>query len=123
VNPTRPRPLALVSFDIDGTLECGQPPGPVPIALVRGAQQLGYFVGSASDRTHLEQREMWQRQGIEVDFISHKHHLAEVRMRFPCTRFVHIGDTAVDQHYAVAAGFEFWCVDRMPEPGDPRWLF
>ena len=32
---------ALVSFDIDGTLECGQPPGVVPLALVKTAQVHG----------------------------------------------------------------------------------
>lgn len=28
-----------MSFDIDGTLEVGYPPGPVPIAVVRAARQ------------------------------------------------------------------------------------
>ena len=45
--------VTLVSFDIDGTLEVGNPPGIVPGALVRRAQRLGYLVGSCSDRTIL----------------------------------------------------------------------
>ena len=42
--------LIVVSFDIDGTLEIGEPPGVVPIALIRTAKRLGYLVGSCSDR-------------------------------------------------------------------------
>src|SRR5204863_6093092 len=38
----------LVSFDIDGTLEIGEPPGIVTIALVHVAKRLGYVVGSCS---------------------------------------------------------------------------
>ncbi len=33
------RPLFLVSFDIDGTLEVGDPPGPITLELVRYVQQ------------------------------------------------------------------------------------
>ena len=35
--------MRLLSFDIDGTLEIGEPPGIVPVALVRTAQHLGYL--------------------------------------------------------------------------------
>ena len=42
--------VALLSFDIDGTLEIGDPPGIIPVALVRRAKALGYLVGSCSDR-------------------------------------------------------------------------
>ena len=42
--------MILVSFDIDGTLEVGDPPGPIELALVRRAKALGYIVGSASAR-------------------------------------------------------------------------
>ena len=34
--------VTLVSFDIDGTLEVGDPPGIVSIALVKPAKRLGY---------------------------------------------------------------------------------
>ena len=39
----------LISFDIDGTLEVGDPPGYITIARVRQALGLGYIVGSCSD--------------------------------------------------------------------------
>jgi len=43
-------PVGLVSFDIDGTLDIGDPPGIVPVALVKQAKRLGYLIGSCSDR-------------------------------------------------------------------------
>ncbi len=115
--------LVLVSFDIDGTLEDGDPPGPLSMSLVRQALALGYVVGSASDRTLREQTRMWANCGIEPDFVSHKHTLSSVATRFPTRRRVHIGDTHVDAHYARLANFEFvWATD-VPRAGSPGWIF
>jgi hypothetical protein len=36
----------LISFDIDGTLEVGGPPGSITIERVRQALELGYIIGS-----------------------------------------------------------------------------
>jgi hypothetical protein len=104
-----PTPSAnlLVSFDIDGTLEMGDPPGPLTAAFVRLAQSSGCLIGSGSDRTLREQSEMWALVGIAPDFVSGKHHLRRIREQFPCQRFLHIGDTDVDEHYAKQADFEF----------------
>jgi len=113
----------LVSFDIDGTLEVGDPPGPVTLAAVRRARELGYVIGSASDRTRLDQENLWGAHGIDVDFVGGKHHLHEVRARFDCVRYVHIGDTLVDELYAVRAGFEFQLVDTLPADGAAGWLW
>lgn len=114
--------MILVSFDIDGTLEVGDPPGPVTIEMVHRARHLGYVIGSSSDRTRLDQRTLWERLGIAVDFVSHKHHLHEVRAQFECQRYVHIGDTIVDELYAKKAGFEFTLVDVLPSMGAPGWI-
>ena len=116
----------VVSFDIDGTLETGDPPGPLPLAVVRHAQARGYVVGSCSDRTVREQREMWEDAGIVVDFAVVKNALASVRERFPTARLIHIGDSAVDEHYARIGGFEYVFVGTLPPdcPADGRvpWL-
>ncbi|HLG68245.1 MAG TPA: HAD family hydrolase [Acidimicrobiales bacterium] len=115
--------MVLVSFDIDGTLSFGDPPGPITLAMVAEAKRRGHVIGSASDRTLREQRRMWEQAGIEVDFVSHKHHLGDTRDRFSCSRLVHIGDTTVDEHYAKLAGFEFFHVDSLPAPSSPGWVY
>jgi hypothetical protein len=108
-------PVTLISFDIDGTLEFGDPAGPIPLALVRSLIARGHVVvGSASDRTLREQRELWDRHSIEVDFVTLKHHLPAIRDRYACARFVHIGDRPADEDWARRAGFDFWFVHELP---------
>jgi hypothetical protein len=100
--------LTVVSFDIDGTMEFGDPPGPIPVALVVAVAGLGHVIGSASDRTRSDQARLWSAHGVDVHFMGGKHHLGEVRERHPATRYVHIGDTRIDKHYAMVAGFDFY---------------
>jgi hypothetical protein len=97
----------LLSFDIDGTLEMGDPAGPLSAAFVRSAQGRGWVIGSCSDRTLREQSEMWASAGIVPDFVTAKHQLVRVRDTFIADRFIHFGDTQVDAHFARLAGFEF----------------
>ena len=113
----------VVSFDIDGTLEVGDPPGRLDLELVRRALSLGYVVGSCSDRTIRNQQEIWEDAGIEVHFTALKHRLDDVRERFPARRYVHIGDTHVDRHFAERAGFEFCDVEEVPPDGTEGWIF
>ena len=54
-------PVALVSFDIDGTLEIGEPPGIVTVAAMHTARRLGYLMGTCSDRPLAHQRQLWER--------------------------------------------------------------
>jgi hypothetical protein len=103
--------VILVSFDIDGTLEVGHPPGVVPISLVRRARQRGYLVGSCSDRPLSYQRAMWERLEIPADFTALKHRLDEVKARFAATAYYHVGDTEVDRFFAEGAGFRFLRAD------------
>ena len=99
--------ITVVSFDIDGTLEVGDPAGVVPVALVRAARGLGYVIGSCSDRPVRHQQEMWEHLRIAVDFTVLKHRLGDVKARFPSARCYHIGDTETDERFALAAGFQF----------------
>ncbi len=109
----------LVSFDIDGTLEAGDPPGPITMSMVRKAQAHGCIIGSSSDRPLPVQQAIWDRHGIEVSFISHKQGLVDVKRRFPADEHYHIGDTEMDQQFAREAGFRFvWMDDGHAEP----WL-
>ena len=97
----------LVSFDIDGTLELGNPPGPLTRNFVLHVREQGCLIGSASDRTLREQEEVWAAFGIEPDFISRKHQLEDVRANFTWSSLFHIGDTHIDEHFARLAGFAF----------------
>jgi hypothetical protein len=102
----------VLSLDIDGTMEFGEPPGPITVALVRELVDAGVVVGCASDRTRSDQQTTWDRYGLTLEFHGGKHHLHEVRARFGgAPRYVHVGDTHVDEHYAGLAGFEFVTVD------------
>lgn len=101
----------LVSFDIDGTLECGQPPGVVPLALVTTAKRLGYLVGSCSDRPIAYQQALWDALGIAVDFTVLKHRLGDLKARFAAVAYYHIGDAEADARYASDAGFRFLRAD------------
>jgi hypothetical protein len=118
-----PKGLMLVSFDIDGTLEMGDPPGPLSAEFVRHTQQGGSLIGSCSDRTVREQAAMWDAAAIVPDFVVVKNQLDSVRERFASERYIHIGDTHVDAHFAGLASFQFiFAVDlarRLDAPGDP----
>lgn len=107
----------LVSFDIDGTLEAGDPPGPITMSMVRKAQDHGCIIGSSSDRPLPVQQAIWDRHRIEVSFISHKQELPDVKSRFPAEEYYHIGDTELDRQFALEAGFHFlWMHDGIAEP-------
>ena len=104
----------LISFDIDGTLEIGDPPGIITIAAVRAARRLGYLVGTCSDRPLAHQRQLWQqRLDLNPDFTVLKHRLAEVKAAFTAVAYYHIGDTDVDEHFAGLAGFRFLRADAI----------
>jgi hypothetical protein len=113
----------VVSFDIDGTLEIGEPPGIITIAAVRAARRLGYVVGSCSDRPLAHQRRLWERLELNPDFTVLKHRLADVRAAFAAVTYYHIGDTDVDEHFADLAGFRFLRADAVSFRGWGLELF
>ena len=109
----------LISFDIDGTLETGDPPGYITIARVRKALELGYIIGSCSDRTVSQQQRMWMEHSIPVSFTVLKHRLDQVKAEFSAEQYYHIGDTNMDRHYAERAGFAYFYPDTSI---DHLWL-
>ena len=103
----------LISFDIDGTLEVGDPPGVLTMDMVRTVQQKGFLIGSCSDRTMSGQRAIWAEHDIPVDFAVAKHMLPDVKAQFDAEVYYHIGDREdLDKGYALAAGFEFLWPDE-----------
>ena len=109
----------LISFDIDGTLEFGDPPGGITVEMVRRAQEAGFLIGSCSDRFPSAQRTMWESRDVKVDFVAAKHMLPDIRSRFEAVKYLHIGDRDLDKQLAEQAGFEFlWDHEGVAEP----WL-
>jgi hypothetical protein len=100
--------VILVSLDIDGTVEGGDPPGPVPFEFARRLVAIGALVGSSSDRTVTDQRKFWRAGGVGVDFVVLKHDLPRLPDRYPGCRYLHVGDSMMDEHYAGLGGFAFW---------------
>lgn len=101
----------LISFDIDGTLEVGDPPGSITMEMVRRVKRLGYFIGSCSDRTVSTQQRIWREADIHVDFTVLKHQLDRVKALFHAEEYYHIGDTDMDRYFSEQAGFNFLFVD------------
>ena len=100
--------MVLISLDIDGTLEVGDPPGILTMDMVRAARRKGHLVGSCSDRPLSTQRAIFQRHDIALDFAVSKHMLPQVMATFQAQGYYHIGDREdLDKRYALAAGFEF----------------
>lgn len=100
--------MILISLDIDGTLERGDPPGPVTFEFACRAAAAGALVGSSSDRALTDQREFWLAGAVRVDFTVLKQQLLELPGRYPGCRYLHIGDSMMDEYYAGLGGFEFW---------------
>ena len=55
-------------------------------------------------------------------FVGGKHHLPDVRRRFAAARYVHLGDTDVDGHYAPPGRLRVVRVDELVDPHQPTWL-
>ena len=97
----------LISFDIDGTLEVGDPPGCITLDLVRAAQAHGCIIGSCSDRTVSNQQRLWRENALPMQFTVLKHQLPQVKAEFAADQYIHIGDTEIDRQYAERSGFQF----------------
>lgn len=103
----------LISFDIDGTLEVGDPPGPLTMEMVRIVRTKGFLIGSCSDRPPSSQRSMWKEYDIDVDFAVAKHMLSEVKSGFTADAYIHIGDREdLDKQNAERNGFDFLWPDE-----------
>ena len=101
----------LVSFDIDGTLEAGDPPGPITMDVVRKAEAHECIIGSSSDRPLPVQQAIWDKHNIQVSFVSPKQRLLDLKSRFAAEDYYHFGDTELDRQFALEAGFHFVWMD------------
>src|SRR5215475_15616945 len=109
--------------------------------MLRQCKELGYLIGSCSDRPVSYQRQLWERLEIAADFAVLKHRLADVKSEFSAEAYLHIGDSDLDHFFAGEAGFHFFRADaamleawgpapleavssgRLPQHGSGAWLF
>lgn len=107
----------LITFDIDGTMEFGDPNGVLTRDHVEYFRSKGAIVGSASDRPESSQLIMWRGYGLEPDFVLLKHHMPTLKERYPdLPAYWHVGDRPLDQQTARHAGFTFFWPDQFPTP-------
>ena len=103
----------LISLDIDGTLEVGDPPGDLTMEMVRIAKSKGFIIGTCSDRPLSTQRKILTQHDIEIEFAVSKHMLPDVKEQFEADVYCHIGDRDdLDRQYAVKADFDFMWPDE-----------
>ena len=100
----------LISFDIDNVLEIALEPGPITLDMVRRAQEMGYIIGSCSDIPVPQQRAMWEKHGINVDFAVLKHYLGELRSQFEADEYYLVSPRDTGD-YSFQSGFVFLQAD------------
>lgn len=109
----------VISFDVDGTLQFGDPPGPITPRTIRALQEARAVIGSASDRTVADQTRLWQQAGIKPVFVVVKNQLKSLLSSFPGGLFVHVGDGFADHLEATKAGAIFVHVNTL---SSEQWL-
>jgi len=95
----------LVAFDVDGTLECGNPPGPVKLEDLRKMKQAGLIVGIISPSLFRVKKEL----GDLLDFYKagpKEETMREIRMSYS-GRTLYVGDSIHDELASAKALWEF----------------
>lgn len=105
INPHKA--LRLVSYDKDGTLAWGKPPGPITKEKLEEERAKGSIIGGASSRPPREQLVSWQEAGIPPDFVVNKVDLAQLKVEFEANEYIHVGDDGTDKYSAKRARFKF----------------
>lgn len=99
--------VSLISFDIDGTLEVGDPPELSLSAPSDERVTAATSSGVARTGTVRYQEELWAQHGVTMDFVIVKQGLLTIKSTFDIEQHLHIGDTDVDALIARQAGFSF----------------
>ena len=114
--------LSVVSFDIDLTLvtpdDAGESAGGVvPVGTLSVLREMGYIVGTCSDRLVTDQRQLMGDMGFEPDFCVPKSMLGPARAMLPGPSHIHVGDDPTrDRDIALRAGWEHrWPAEAVPQ--------
>jgi len=97
--------MKAFAFDRDGTLEWGNPPGPITKGHLGRTRALGYAIGGSGGQAAQEQERNWQENRSKPDFVVYKGDLPSLRGRF--TELTHVGDREDDLNWARKAGARY----------------
>lgn len=97
-------PSVLVAFDVDGTLEVGDPRGPIKLDDVRRLKEAGLIVGIVGAREKVEGRLVGLDFYMEGDPYKERN-LKELASRFKPALAIYVADRPSDREAALRAGF------------------
>jgi len=87
-----------IAFDRDNTVETGNPPGPIPISLVRSLAQKHVVVAIGA-------QQLCQEAGIESGALgaSKQEHLKLLKEKYKCDRYIVVDDSPI-----IVEGWEYY---------------
>jgi phosphoglycolate phosphatase-like HAD superfamily hydrolase len=100
----------LMSFDLDGTLDFGDPPGPISAHQLKKLKEKGVIIGGASGKESRFQVKRWRESGVKPHFVIVKVDIwkfKKLKTLINASEYIHIGDAPDDEVVAKKAGFNF----------------
>src|SRR5215831_10420566 len=94
-----------MSFDSDGTLAGGDPPGIITLDMMRLTHTRGALIGRCSDRTTSDQQPLRAQHNMRIACTVLQHQLADVKVQCQTEAHAPLGETDMDHCYATRAGF------------------
>ena len=109
--------INIISFDIDGTMEFGNPSGLVTVEMVKAEIVKGNAIISCSGHIVANQIKMFKEHGIELQMACLKGGLREAKRNWNVNveRYIHIGDDEIDKEAAEFARFEYMTPEEYVE--------
>jgi len=101
------RPTIVIAFDVDGTLECGNPKGPIKLKTIRALKRAGFIVGIIG--AYQKAVAAGLQGGIDVDFLMSGHpykpkHLTHLKLVYRPALTIYVGDEPADRQAALQTG-------------------
>jgi len=96
----------LIAFDVDGTLECGNPPGPIRLERVRLLKEAGFTVGIIGAL----ERVMPKLPNLDFYYPGDPHKpegLKEVKEKFKPLLAIYVADLPSDRKSALKLSYSY----------------
>ena len=105
----------VVAFDVDGTLEVGNPPGPIKLSELKRLKELGLVVGIVGAFEKVKRI----ISDLEFYYPGHPHkpkYLKEIKERYNPVIAIYVGDDDADRVAALSSGFIYVRPEDYPSP-------